>query len=120
MSVDNPKAYKCGICGDSHSEKTVKCIVQQMLIDYTAWVNGEPMAWNVKKREAIEAINDLRRADMEAVIGKDESIDMLLDRDWALIENSIRENGAKPYHYKSIRNAYRSQSRAIMEERLNG
>jgi hypothetical protein len=34
-------------------------ILQEMLIQYTAWVNGEPVAWNVKKAEAKAALTRL-------------------------------------------------------------
>ena len=34
-------------------------ITQQMLVDYTAWVNGEPISWNVKKQEAKNSIKQL-------------------------------------------------------------
>lgn len=30
-----------------------------MLLDYTDWIKGQPVAWNVKKAEAIKQLKDL-------------------------------------------------------------
>lgn len=58
--VDEPSQKKdCPVCGDTHTEEdpTITHIVQQMLLDYTDWVNGIPTEWNVKKAEAIAQLH---------------------------------------------------------------
>ena len=47
---------------------TVEQVVQQMLVDYTAWTKGESVAWNVKKQEALTAIVEAHEADVEREI----------------------------------------------------
>jgi endonuclease III-like uncharacterized protein len=46
-------------------------IIQDMLVQYTAWVNGEPVKWNVKKEEAKAAIRHLSTEEMLELIGPD-------------------------------------------------
>lgn len=44
----------------ANSDEELEKITQQMLVDYTAWVNGQPVKWNVKKKEARQALLDWR------------------------------------------------------------
>lgn len=40
----------------------IDSIIQEMLLQYTDWVNGKPVAWNVKKAEATAQLLALNRA----------------------------------------------------------
>lgn len=46
-------------------------ILQDMLLKYTDWVNGKPVAWNVEKAKASQALDNLVESLVLEVIGED-------------------------------------------------
>ena len=81
-NVDASRTQAKGVSIDSELDE----IVQRMLIYYTAWVNGEPVAWNVRKDEAKARINALiAQAVEERLMGLLQKVeDRLLDESIAL------------------------------------
>lgn len=45
----------------NNQSNEIEQIIQDMLINYTDWIGGLPVAWDVKKAEAISKIQDRER-----------------------------------------------------------
>lgn len=74
----------------SNIDKELDEIVQQMLVDYTAWVNGEPMPWNIKKQEAKYKLKQLINSIVLEVIGEDLPIEA--DNLYRVCCNHMKQN----------------------------